>query len=55
MRLEIPIEKVGLAPGEPITGLAVTQYGGTVYWDKLGITGRSEPAADAARSMLAWQ
>ncbi|CAA9402194.1 MAG: hypothetical protein AVDCRST_MAG64-1858, partial [uncultured Phycisphaerae bacterium] len=55
VRLEIPIDKVGLVPGEPINGVAVTQYGGTVYWDKVGIARPSEPAVDPARSMLAWQ
>jgi hypothetical protein len=55
VKLEIPIEKVGLVPGEPITGVAMTQYGGTVYWDKVGIAGRTDPAGDPARSMLAWQ
>jgi hypothetical protein len=55
VRLEIPIERVGLVAGEPITGVAVTQYGGTVYWDKVGIAGRTDPAGDPTRSMLAWQ
>ena len=46
--------KVGLKPGEQITGFALTQFGGTVYWDKVGITGRTDPAADPAQSLLAW-
>jgi hypothetical protein len=54
VRLEIPVEKIGLQPGDRPTGLAVTQFGGTVYWDKIGVVGRTDPAADPARSLLAW-
>lgn len=35
-RLEIPIEKVNLKPGDKIVSIATTLYGGTVHWDKLG-------------------
>jgi len=54
VRLEIPIAKVGLQPGDKLTGFALTQFGGTVYWDSVGVTGRTDPAADPTRSMLAW-
>lgn len=37
-RLEIPIDKVGLKPGAKINGWALTQFDGTVYWDKAGMT-----------------
>jgi hypothetical protein len=52
--LEIPIEKVGLATGDAITGFALTQFAGTVYWDKVGVTGTSDPARDPTRSFVAW-
>ncbi|MCU0709534.1 MAG: DUF1549 domain-containing protein, partial [Pirellula sp.] len=35
VRVEVPVEKIGLAPGDPLTGFALTQFGGTVYWDKV--------------------
>jgi hypothetical protein len=53
-RLEVPVEKIGLKPGNLITGFAFTQFGGTVYWDKLGVTGRTDRAADPTHSLLAW-
>ena len=43
------------SPATSITGLAYTQFGGTVYWDKAGITGRKDPAADATLSQLVWE
>jgi Protein of unknown function (DUF1553)/Protein of unknown function (DUF1549)/Planctomycete cytochrome C len=54
VKLEIPADKVGLNGGDKITGLACTQFGGIVYWDKVGIVGRSDPASDPARSFRAW-
>jgi len=54
VRLEIPVEKVGLNPGDQIAGFALTQFGGTVYWDSIGLSGRSDPAADPRRSFVAW-
>jgi hypothetical protein len=55
VRLEIPIAKIGLQPGDQIAGFALTQVGGTVYWDKVGIKGQINPAADPTRSLLAWR
>jgi mono/diheme cytochrome c family protein len=37
VRLEIPAEKVGVAPGMAVNGWAFTQFGGTVHWDKAGL------------------
>ena len=37
VRLEVPVADVGLAPGEVVSGMAFTQFGGTVYWDKAGV------------------
>jgi hypothetical protein len=54
-RLEVDAEKIGLKPGDLITGLAYTQFGGTVYWDKAGVVGRTDPAADPATSQLVWE
>ena len=37
VRLEVKIDDVRILPGAVINGLALTQYGGTAYWDKIGI------------------
>ena len=55
VRLEFPASRVGLNVGDQITGLALTQFGGTVYWDNVGVAGRVDPAADPTRSLLAWR
>ena len=54
VRLEVPAEKVGLNPGDQLTGFATTQQAGTVYWDKVGVVGVSDPANDPQRSFIAW-
>src|SRR5262249_10240697 len=37
VRLEVEAAKLGLKPGDVINGLALTQFDGTVHWDKAGI------------------
>jgi hypothetical protein len=37
-RLEFDADRIGLKPGDQITGLSFTQCDGTVYWDKAGVT-----------------
>jgi hypothetical protein len=54
VRLEVSAEKVGLNAGDNLNGFATTQFGGTVYWDKIGVTGVSDPANDPLRSFVAW-
>jgi hypothetical protein len=54
VRLEFPLEGVGLQRGDAITGFALTQHGGTVCWDQVGVTGESNPAKDPELSFLAW-
>ncbi len=54
VRLEIPAEKFGLKVGDEIAGFALTQFGGLVFWDKIGVAGKSDPATDPSRSFLAW-
>jgi hypothetical protein len=50
-RLEVDEEKLGIKPGDLITGLAYTQCDGTVYWDKAGVT-TGKGAAGLALSEL---
>lgn len=38
IRLEIPPAKIGLYPGAKLNGMAFTHEGGTVYWDKAGVS-----------------
>ncbi len=45
-RLEVGVADVGLEPGAVISGIAFTQFGGTLYWDKAGMTStRAAPAS----------
>ncbi len=53
-RLEFPAEQVGLNAGDQLTGFALTQFGGTVYWDKVGVVGSNDPANDPSQSFAAW-
>jgi hypothetical protein len=36
-RLEVPAAEVGLAAGAKVTGMAFIQFGGTAYWDTVGL------------------
>jgi len=54
-RLEVDVEKLGLKPGAKIDGLAFTQFGGTVSWDKAGIVTATEQEDRSGVSQLAWE
>ncbi len=54
VRLTIPTEKVGLKPGNIITGWAFTQFDGTVTWDKAGIHTRTPQGKLSFDSFAAW-
>jgi mono/diheme cytochrome c family protein len=54
VRLEVEAAKVGLKPGTVITGLAFTQYGGTVYWDRAGIVTAAPQGGSAFDTLSAW-
>ncbi|MEW6302422.1 MAG: PSD1 and planctomycete cytochrome C domain-containing protein [Verrucomicrobiota bacterium] len=54
-RLEFPIAKLGLSTDDAFSGLAFTQHGGTVYWDKAGAAGEKNPAADPVYAMAVWE
>jgi len=55
VRLEVPIEKVEIKPGQKLNGWAFTQVGGTVYWDKAGVHTYFPPDDRHLRSLLVWQ
>ncbi|MCY2981375.1 MAG: PSD1 and planctomycete cytochrome C domain-containing protein [Planctomycetota bacterium] len=54
VRLEFTVEKIGLATGDALTGFALTQFGGTVFWDRVGLKGLIDPTRDPTQSFLAW-
>lgn len=54
VRLEVDAQKVGLKRGAKVKGYAFTQYGGTVYWDRMGIRSKIDPANDPAWSYQVW-
>jgi hypothetical protein len=55
VKLEVPAERLGLKPGMKVTGFAFTQFGGTVYWDRLSMSSRVDPAKDPQWSWKIWQ
>jgi hypothetical protein len=54
-KLEVDGASMGLAPGTNVVGYAFTVHGGTAYFDKMGVTGRVDPASDPALSLTAWR
>jgi len=54
VKLEVPAEKLGLKPGIKVSGYAFTQFDGTVYWDRLMMTSRVDPAKDPQWSWSQW-
>jgi hypothetical protein len=55
VRIEVPIDKVGLKPGAKVHGWAFTQFGGTVYWDHAGLTTRTPQDGQTFRSQRVWE
>ena len=55
VRLEVSAEAVGLAVGDPVSGMACSQYSGHVFWDKAGVINRTPQAAKSFDSQLAWE
>jgi hypothetical protein len=69
VRLEVPVEKLGLKAGDVVNSIACTISGGTVHWDALGLTsngeGKEKPAdtkkpkepleIEAGISFAAWE
>ncbi|MCA9053880.1 MAG: DUF1553 domain-containing protein [Planctomycetaceae bacterium] len=55
VRLEVPVDQVGLSPGKKLNGWAFTQHGGTVYWDHAGIVTRTPQAGQSFESQRQWE
>jgi hypothetical protein len=55
VRLEIEAEKLDLKSGAKIDGIAFTQFGGTVHWDKAGIVTMTAQQDFSGVSQLAWE
>ncbi|MFN0198327.1 MAG: PSD1 and planctomycete cytochrome C domain-containing protein [Planctomycetaceae bacterium] len=53
-QLEVPAEKLGLTPGENVTGIMLAQFGGVAWWDGLSIAGEVNPATDLRSSFTVW-
>jgi hypothetical protein len=54
-RLEFNADKLGLKPGMKVDGFAFTQFDGTVFWDRLALTHKTDPASDPAWSWEVWK
>ncbi len=54
-KLEVAADRLGLKPGMIVTGYAFTQFGGTVYWDRLAMSSRVDPAKDPQWSWQVWK
>lgn len=55
VKLEFDAKSVGLKPGTKVKGLAFTVWGGTAYFDKMGVVARIDPTTDPAQSLTAWK
>jgi len=54
VKLEFAASQLGFKAGDKIKGLAFTLFRGTVTWDKVGITGESNPSKDPTESLAVW-
>ena len=54
VRLAVPVENVGLAAGTKLAGFALTQAGGHVRWDSVGMVVTDDPTTNPALSLAAW-
>ncbi|MCA9093535.1 MAG: DUF1549 domain-containing protein, partial [Planctomycetaceae bacterium] len=54
VRLEVDPATVGLPAGTRINGCAFTQYGGSAYWDKMGILSSAPQGSQGFESLSRW-
>ena len=55
VRLEVDAAAVNLAPGAAVSGWACTQFGGHVFWDKLGIITASPQGSKIYDRQETWE
>ncbi|MCA9038984.1 MAG: PSD1 domain-containing protein [Planctomycetaceae bacterium] len=55
VRLDVTAAQIGLVPGDVVDGLAMSQYGGKVYWDKLGMLTFGNFKQDGYESQHIWE
>ncbi len=55
VKLEFAADRLGLKAGTKIAGVAFTQFGGTVFWDKAGMSAETNPVTDPTQSLAAWE
>ncbi|MBA4148256.1 MAG: DUF1553 domain-containing protein [Verrucomicrobia bacterium] len=55
VRLEVDTELLAIKAGLRITGISLTQFGGTVYWDKVGAIVSLEQKDRSGESQWAWE
>ena len=54
-RIEVGIEAIGLRHGDLINGIAFTQFGGTVYYDKVGVVSVVPRENEYLKSRRVWE
>ena len=54
VRLEVPVDRVGLTAGDRLDGWAFSQFDGAVYWDHSGIHTSVPQGEEGFRSFAVW-
>jgi hypothetical protein len=55
VRLEVDAAAVGLQPGSTVNGWSCTQFGGHVFWDKLGLITTAPQGPNVYDDQAAWE
>ena len=55
VRLEVDAAKVGIKPGQKITGWAFTQFDGVAYWDHAGLNTQTPQGPQRFFTLAAWE
>ncbi len=55
VRLEVDAAAVNLAPGTVVNGWACTQFGGRVFWDRLGIVTSTPQGSSLYENQQTWE
>lgn len=55
VRLDVDAAKVGIKPGQAISGWAFTQFDGTAYWDRAGLTTQTGQGSQRFDTLAAWE